>query len=141
MKKIIFIVFAVLAIGFPGNAQKLSKKDIPANVLSTLDKLYPKTTNVKWVKENSEYESSFIYNSKKTSVTIDEKGSLIETEEEISITMIPKTALNYFHKTYPKDKIKETAKITDNKGNLIYEIGLEKSDLLFDDKGNFINKK
>ena len=140
MKKCAFILLLFFSIGIVSYAQNLSKKDIPAKVQAAFENLYPKKSGVKWEKENADYEASFIFDSKKTSVVININGTLVETEEEISITMMPKPAMSYFHNNYPKDKIKETSKIIDSKGVVTYEIGLKKADLLFDDKGNFIKK-
>lgn len=139
MKRIIFIILFA-GIGLISSAQKVNKKELPANVQLAFEKLYPKTQNVKWEIADAGYEASFIFNSKKTSAVIDVNGNLIESEEEISITMLPKPAIAYFHKNYPKEKIKETAKIVDYKGVVTYEIGLKKIDLLFDVQGNFIKK-
>lgn len=140
MKKFTFILILLISTGLLSSAQKLTKKDLPVKVQASFNRLYPKTSNVKWEKENADYEASFIFNSKKTSAVIDANGNLVEKEEEISITMMPKSAIGYFRKNYPKEKIKETSKIVDNKGVITYEISLKKTDLLFDDKGNFIKK-
>jgi hypothetical protein len=140
MKKIILLILLLISIGLVSYAQKLTKKDIPAKVQATFEKNYPKKSGVKWEKINTNYEASFIFDSKKTSVVIDANGNLMEKKEEISITMMPKPAISYFHQNYHKEKLRETSKIIDNKGTVTYEIGLKKTDLLFDNKGSFIKK-
>ena len=67
------------------------------------------------------------------------------TQIEIKESELPAKALAYIAATYPNKKIKETAKITDNKNVITYEaevkIDGKGSDLIFDASGNFLKRK
>lgn len=139
MKKSIFLLAAVTYVSF-ANAQKVSEKEVPAVVKSTLQKEYPNAKNLKWDKENNNYEAEFEMAKINYSVLIDASGKMIETEVEINIDKLPANSKTYVTKNYPNKKIKEAAKITDTKGTITYEVEIDGRDLIFDNSGKFLKE-
>ena len=139
MKKII-ILLAIAAVSLQANAQKLAGKDVPANVRTSFVKLYPKATEVKWEKEDRNFEAGFDLNKIEQSVLFDTNGKMLESEVEIDVKNLPAAAQAYMKKNYPNNPIKEAAKITAANGTVTYEAELKGKDVIFDAKGNFIKE-
>ena len=61
---------------------------------------------------------------------------------DIKTSELPQAALDYLKKKYPKNKITEAAKTTDDKNVVSYEAEIKKKgksyDLLFDESGKFL---
>ncbi len=139
MKKLALMLVATMITSL-SFAQKLQEKDIPAPVKSSFQKHYPNTKEVKWDKEGEKFEASFDLNKMDNSVLFDGKGNLLETEVEIALNQLPKGVLEYVATNYKGQKVKEVAKITDNKGIVVYEVEIKGLDLLFDSNGKFIKE-
>ena len=135
------ILFAAIAISAIGSAQFKNKKEVPKVVKEAFQKEYP-NTKVNWDIEAEGFEAEFKMNGKESSANYDKKGHKLATEIEIKESELPAKALTYIATTYPNKKIKETAKITDNKKVVTYEAEIKidgkDSDLLFDTSGSFI---
>lgn len=119
-------------------AQKLSEDKVPAPVKAKFKTLYPAMKEVKWEMEKADYEAGFEVNKTETSVVIDAQGNLKETETEIAVSALPKAAADYIAKNHPGAKIAEAAKIVDASGKVTYEAEVNKKDLVFNEKGNFL---
>ena len=139
MKKVFLTLIALAGLSF-ANAQKVNQKDVPSVVQTSFQKQFPDAKNVKWEKEHGNFEAGFKSNGVETSVVINPSGTLIETEKEIKISELPASATAYIAKTYPKQKIKEAAKITNAKGEVTYEAEIKDKDVLFDNKGKFLKE-
>lgn len=140
MKKSAILLAAMFAVTF-ANAQKVSDKEVPTAVKTTLQKNYPNAKELKWEKENGNYEAEFEVDETDYSLLIDVSGNILETEIEIKVDALPANAKAYISKNYAGQKIKEATKITDNKGVVTYEAEIKGKDLLFDSNGNFIKEK
>jgi hypothetical protein len=139
MKKIILILAIALFVNY-ANAQKIDAKDLPVTVSGAFAKLYPAIKDVKWEKENGNFEANFDLNKVETSVLFDPIGTLLETESEIKISDLPKNATDYITKTYPNVKIKEASRIKDAKGVITYEAAWKGTEVTFDAKGTFLKE-
>lgn len=137
MKKLLFLLTAVAVAPF-ANAQKIPEKEVPAIVAATLKNHYPNAKELKWEKENGNYEAGFTLAETGYSVLIDALGSIVETEVEISADALPADAKVHIAKNYPGKKIKEAAKITGTKGIVRYEAEVNGRDLIFDNSGKFL---
>ena len=137
MRKLTILVGAIMSLSF-SYGQKISEKQVPALVKSALVKKYPDAKSIKWEKESTNYESGFDVNQTEYSLLIDASGVILETEIEIKISELPAKAKDYISKNFPGAKIKEAAKIIDNKGMITYEAELKGKDFIFDGEGNFI---
>ena len=137
MKNLLFIL-SVLFYSSLAVAQHINEKDVPDTVKATFSKKFPNQKNVKWEKEKENYEASFSIEKSEHAVVIDSKGSLIETEEEISVKELPANAIAYIQKNYSDKKIKEAAKITNATGIVTFEAKVGSKDLIFDKTGSYI---
>lgn len=138
--KRITVVITLLLLATVSFAQKMEGKDVPSAVKSAFQKHYSKAKEVKWDKEEENFEASFDLNKINNSVLFDAQGNIIETETEIGVNQLPKAILDYVATKHKGQKIKEAAKITDAKGVLTYEAEIKEMDLIFDEKGNFIKE-
>ena len=120
-------------------AQKLNNKDVPAVVKSALESKYPQAKNVTWEKEKGNYEANWGGKSgEDNSVQFTPTGEFIEIEKAISVSQLPKSIDSYVKENYKGAKITEAGKVTDAKGKISYEVEVNKKDLVFDEKGNFV---
>lgn len=132
-----FIVLLACIIGSNSTfAQK--KAEAPAAVKSAFSKSYVDATKVKWEKEDGKYEVSFNYKNQDMSVLYKTDGTVEETETKIGVSDLPAAAKKY---ASAKGNIKEAAKIVTANGTVQYEAEVNKKDLLFDEKGNFIKEQ
>ncbi|WP_223560489.1 PepSY-like domain-containing protein [Chryseobacterium lathyri] len=123
------------------NAQKVQQKDVPASVQKGFQKQFPTAREIKWEKEDGNYEAGFRIKGTETSVVITPSGNILETETEISSNSLSALIKAYINKNYPNQNIKGAAKITDAKGILTYEAEISGKDLIFDNKGKFLKEK
>ena len=140
MKKLILIPALILGM-CTVFAQKIKESEVPTAVKAKLTALYPNAKNPSWEKEKANYEAEFMNGKEEISVLLDASGNLIESETEISVSALPKAVTEYCAKNLAGKKIKEASKITEASGKVKYEAEIEKSDYMFDEAGNFIEKK
>jgi hypothetical protein len=118
----------------PDHTVRLSD-DTPAAVKAAIARLYPTARNVKFEKENGDYEAGFKHNGKSMSVVLDVKGTVKETETEIPVSALPAAVRDYVAKQMPGKKIKEAAEIVDANGTKKFEAEVGGKDLMFDTAG------
>lgn len=140
MKTTLFAALAIVFFSCNASAQKLKSADVPAAVKASFEKAYPAVKDVDWEKEGENYEAEFEVNKQETSVVYNAAGTLLETETEISTSALPSAAVAYVAQNYPKEKIKEAAKITAADGTITYEAELRDRDLIFDANGQFLKE-
>lgn len=138
MKKSVIIV-VTLVLSTIAFAQKVQATKVPEIVTKSLISKYPNAKNVKWDKEENNYEASFENNKTENSVLFNSNGKIIETEVEISTAQLPKSILSYLSKNYKDQKVKEAAKIISEKGIVTYEAEIKGKDLLFDENGKLLS--
>jgi hypothetical protein len=137
-RSMLLFAFAMsVSLGF---SQKISESEVPAAVKGALKKQYPNATNIKWDKENNDYEASFDSNKTDTSILFDGTGKIVETEVEIEMSQLPKGVAEYVKTHYKGSTIKEAAMITDANGTVTYEAAIKGMDLIFDTAGKFLKE-
>jgi uncharacterized membrane protein YkoI len=138
------ILFAALAITAIGSAQSKDNKNVPKVVKDALQKEYP-NTKVAWDIEADGFEAEFTMNGKEASANYDKAGHKLATEIDIKESELPSKALAHISSSYPNKKIKESARITDDKKVITYEAEIKidgkDCDLLFDASGKFLRKE
>ena len=131
MKKILLFVALLLSVNVV-SAQKLRSSKIPMAVKTAFTKAQPSIKKVSWSKEDANFEASFDNaQGKDMSVVLTPAGEIVETELEIAFSELPQAA----QIALKGKKVKETAKITDAKGNVKFEAEVGRKDLLFDANG------
>ncbi|MDB5199116.1 MAG: hypothetical protein JWO92_1079 [Chitinophagaceae bacterium] len=140
---IVAILFAVSTASFAqkekGEKEGKEKITVPAAVKSALSQKYPAATKITWEKENSNYEANWGGKSgEDNSAQFTPTGIFIEIVNAISVSQLPKPVLVYVKEHYKGAKITEAGKVTDAKGKTFYEAEVNRKDIVFDEKGNFV---
>ncbi|TSA28143.1 MAG: hypothetical protein D4R67_04460 [Bacteroidetes bacterium] len=145
MKKIIFLLGALLFTGGVVTAQKLTVDKVPAQVRQAFMKKFPKVYKYTWEMEDSNYEVTFKLDGKEASANFDSAGNWLESETEISQSELPNAVLDGIKRDFPGFKTEEVVKgETPDKG-AFYEVHLEKGEqeykASYAESGTLINKK
>ena len=129
-----------------GKEHRLTKKDLPAAVISAFQKQYP-NAKIKGVSSEVEdstayYEIESVDSTSRRTVLYTSDGKLTEIEEVVSSKQLPDSARAEIAKTYPKGKVEAAEKVT--KGDkTTYEVkienGKENIEAVFDSNGKLIN--
>lgn len=137
MKKII----AVLAIGLSftaANAQQVKETQVPPVVKSSFAKMLPGIKQVKWDKENKQFEASYTLGQHKGSVLFDNTGKWTEKETAIGVKELPQKALAYMKENFKGHTLMGAAKIIKANGEVQYEAEISGKDVFFTQQGIFI---
>lgn len=137
MKRLILLV-AVVAFATQLNAQKMTAKDVPAEVKSAFKKAYPMEKDIEWSKEGSNYEAEYDTKSGDHSATYTAAGKLVETEMDIKTSSLPKGVIDYLKLNHKDHKIKEASRVTNVDGTITYETEVNGMELIFDSNGTYI---
>ncbi|MEP6952303.1 MAG: PepSY-like domain-containing protein [Ginsengibacter sp.] len=122
-----------------GKDEMKSKVTVPSAVKAALSKKYPDASKVTWEKENGNYEANWGGKSgEDNSVQFTPAGDFIEIVNAISVSELPAPVIKYVKDNYKGSKITEAGKVTDAKGKLSYEAEINREDIIFDEKGNFV---
>jgi len=136
MKKKIFTAIIAMATFTSLNT---FAQNIPDAAKKSLAKTYPTAKDIKWEKENGNYEAGFKQDGKELSLIIDAKGNILETESAIKPTDLPPSALSYLKTKFGSNlKIKDAASIKKADGKIVFEAEVKGLDYLFDTNGKFI---
>lgn len=138
MKKILFAGLLSLATFLTTSAAIRLTDNTPATVKATIARLYPTARNVKFEKENGDYEAEFKHNGKAMSVVLDANGTVKETETEIPVNALPAAIRDFVAKKMPGKKIREAAEMLDATGKKTFEAQVGGKDLIFDERGTLI---
>ena len=139
MKKHLVLSVLVIAIGFSAGAQQIDTSKVPAAVKAAFAKKYP-GQQAKWEKENGQFEAVFKQEGKNSSALFTKEGTMKESETEIKVAELPMPVLAYVKAHYKGAVVKEAAKITKADGTVNYEAGVNRKDVIFDEKGNFVKE-
>ena len=139
MKKTILFSAVIVFAATYAFAQDLKSKDVPTVVKAALAKKYPKATKVSWEKEKGNYEANWGGKSgEDNSVQFTPAGDFVEEVNAISVSQLPPAVSTYVKANYKGAKIREAGKVTDAKGQKMFEAEIKGKDLIFDEKGDFI---
>ena len=149
MKKTLGLMIILLSIGVTSFAQteKAEKGEneskeklvVPAAVKSALVQKYPAASKVTWEKEKGNYEANWGGKSgEDVSVMFTPSGQFIEVVNAITTSQLPAPVTAYVKTHYKGAKITEAGKVTDAKGTITYEAEVNRKDVIFDEKGNFV---
>lgn len=126
---------------FAQSEGKTKKVIVPTEVKAAFAKEFP-AKKANWEMEDSNYEAEFRMNGNDASALYDTKGHQKALEIAINKEELPANVMLYLKKNYPSNKITETAKITDDKKEITYEVEIKKErklyDVLFNSKGAFL---
>jgi hypothetical protein len=106
---VLICAMVLLATESPAQEQSIQKKDVPAAILETFQKSYPKAAIKGCSKEmeqgNMTYEIESVEGKVHRDVTFSADGSLISIEESLPYAQLPEPVRNAITKEYPKAKV------------------------------------
>lgn len=137
MKNIVICCFCLLI----SSGVFAQKNEIPEMVKTAFQKQYPTITTVTWDKEGQDYEATFLIDKLENMVIYDNKGKFLQSKAVFPISQLPKTITDYIKQHYVGVVIEKSAKVTNIKGAQLYEVAIKGKDLVFDDKGKFLNEE
>lgn len=141
-KRVLSVSFCLCVFVIQATAQDLKAGKVPASVKSALNKKYPGAKKVSWEKEKGNYEANWGGKSgEDNSVQLKPSGEFIEIVKAMPVSELPAPVLAYVKEHYKGVKITEAGKVTDAQGKSFYEAQVNKKDLVFDEKGNFVKKE
>jgi hypothetical protein len=138
-KTILFLALGLTIIS--AKAQEMKEVKVPPTIKSSFSKLYPNAVVEKWEKEGNSYEAEFHENKTEMSASFGPNGQLLQTEQEMEVTALPKGVSDYVTKNLGGKKIKEASKITDANGHISYEAEVNGEDYIFDSDCKFLKKE
>lgn len=145
MKKLLML-FVCMAFVIGVSAMNQKEAQIPTAVKTGFASKFPTAQKVKWsVEKPGEFEAEFKLNGVDTSVLVDVKGNLLETEAEIIESELPQAVKATIAKDFAGYKLDEIEKATDAKGAITFEMeaakGKDKLEISFDSTGKLLAKK
>jgi len=140
MKKNLLSTFVIFLFTITVYSQKPDDRQVPVATKMAFQKGYPGIKG-KWEKENSNYEVNFVRGGQIMSAVIDAKGSILETETEITLRDLPASIALYIKEHYRGAKIKKAARILKADRQIEYEAEVQKMDVLFDSNGKFLREE
>jgi hypothetical protein len=147
MKKILSLVaifFALSTATFAQNekGEKGAGKEkitVPTVVKTALSKKYPEASKVTWETEKGNYEANWGGKSgEDNSVQFTPAGVFIEIVKAMPVSQLPAPVITYVKEHYKGAKITEAGRVTDAAGKITYEAEVNRKDIIFDEKGNFV---
>jgi len=136
MKSLVILFFTL----FIGTA---FAQNVPVAAKTKLKALYPKAEEVKWDKEDANFEANFEVDDVEMSVIFDAKGAVLETETELETDALPQAVQSALAKDFPGYDIEEAAKIV-KAGTTTFEAQVEKGetklDAIYSPDGKLIKK-
>jgi len=145
MKKLLAL-FVCVALVISVSAMNQKDEKIPAAAKTGFTAKFPAAQKTKWsVEKPGEFEVEFTLNGVATSVLVDPKGNLLETETEIKESELPQAVKATIAKDFAGYKLDEIEKSTDAKGVTTFEMeaakGKEKLEISFDSNGKLLSKE
>ena len=142
MKQLFLAAVILFSLELFAQTETKSKKTIiPTEAKNAFAKEFP-NKKAKWGAENGGYEAEFKINGIDASAVYDKTGNRKELEINMEIKDLQPSISEYIKQNYPKSKITEAAKITNDKNTIAYEAEIKKDgksyDVLFDVAGKFI---
>jgi uncharacterized membrane protein YkoI len=138
---------AFASIAAAGEEKELSAKQVPQAVHEAFQKAYPGAKSPKFSQEVSDgkttYEVEFKEQGKEIEATFSAEGTLLETEQEIKISELPKEIVAAIEKAHPGAKLKEAEKLLKADGSLSgfeveIKVGKQELELTLDPSGTIL---
>lgn len=151
MKTNLFILSTLLAFfNTPVSAGNIKEREIPLKVRTYLGSHFPKAVHVKWDFEKDEevYEAEFKIDDLKYKLEITPTGTLHASKEDVRVSSLPGSIVEYIRSNYPDYQILgANKKVQDN--TVTYDIGIKGRDsygrtryrnIYFDEQGKLLKR-
>jgi hypothetical protein len=138
MKKAIVLTAIFFISAHSIQAQALKEKEVPVAVKESCMKTFPGATDVKWMKEENEYECTFMKMGSLMNCKMSKMGKVLETGEEIKQSALPASILSYLNLHHKNEALTSIFKVKSNMGKIMYEMEVKGKEMTFDEKGKLI---
>lgn len=139
--KNIFILISALFITYTLFADDLSPEKVPTNVQNSVMKNYKNIRDLTWEKQGKNYQAEFYIDLKEYEIIINEKGKILATYEDISITELPDKVKHALQTNNPTFSIGDV-EILKTEKNQYFKVDLKNSDkdlkVFINSKGGFV---
>ena len=126
------------------NEGMVNPNEVPQAVKAKFTTDHSEILDVKWELEGENYEAEYFEEGMEMSVTYNKEGQVIQTEEQIAVSTLPASILQYLEESYADAKLVKAEALKSPQGNF-YEVELESSEndmeLIFDQNGNFVKNE
>lgn len=139
MKKNKLLLGFCISVSMTACGQSVKESAVPAAVKQAVEKQYP-GIKAKWEKEDGNYEANLKKDGKSISLLINDAGTILESEIDITASELPAAITAYMQQHYTGKKFLETAKITDKNNVTTYEVAIKGKDVMFDSNGVFLKE-
>jgi len=135
----------VLGVSFTSCAQHVPQRQVPAIVLNTFQKLFPRANDIEWEMKGGLYEVEFEtgLSGKDHKMLIDSMGRITYHESEIAKNELPDSVRNTITAQFAGYALDDIEKIESN-GIVTYSVELEKKleewEVVFSPDGKIISK-
>lgn len=75
-------------------AQDIQQKNVPAVVLNAFQLKFSNANDIKWKLEAGNYHVSFEVNNKDNELVINDKGNILNQEQDLNVSEIPQVVLD-----------------------------------------------
>ena len=144
MKTKISLMLMILFLSSISFAQKIMTDKVPANLKQAFTKEFPKAMEPTWRMDNDTYQVMFNLNGGKQAAKFNKDGNLIDKEQRIALTNLPKEVTASIAKNFVGFKAYEAEKVEIPKKGILYNVGLEKEkeflEVHFSLKGEILDK-
>ena len=134
MRKIV-IMMGTVGIALMSCAQKEKGTSVPEVVKEAFKTAHPTIKKMAWEQEDANFEVNYYENKREFSIVYSPEGKVLETENEILMSELPKLVSEAVMKEFPGRKIKEVAAIVKADGKTVYEVEIGKEDILYSADG------
>ncbi len=129
--------------------QKIKRSDLPPRIFSKFVRLFPNDASQRttvWEKQDKNYSISFEKKGQKNTATLDANGNLLAMRAAIRLDQLPNPVFCYLEENYRRYFEDSALRNVDAKGNENYEVVVfryenDKTTLVFDEKGKFLQNK
>ena len=121
MRRIMLFMAASLLM-----ATQACSVNVPKDVKDALAKKFPAAKWEKWSKENDKtLEAEFVLDGKTVSALFSLDGTWMETEEAITVDVLPQAVKATLEAKFAKMNVKECEKVTKSDSSLTYELEIK----------------
>ena len=139
MKKIL-ITALISSVVFINVSFAQAKVNVPQVVKEAFTRKFPEAKNVTWEREKGNYEANWGGQSgEDNSVVYSPSGKFVEAGKAIPVSELPAPVTNYVKSHYKGTRITEAMRVTNATGEVTYEAEVHGKDVIFDEKGKFLN--
>jgi len=125
MRSLLSLACFIFSFATIGCSQKITEKDLPAQVKTAFNNKFPGATHIKWEKENKkEFEANFKMNNAEVSANFGLDGTWVETETTIPSSELPAAVTDAVKTKFPGAVYGITEKIEKPGAKILYEVNL-----------------